>query len=180
MQFLNRSSRWLLAGAAALVLAQAANAIDKGDVAPPFKGVNFAGQPVEFPAVVAGKPAVVIFWATWCSYCKAFMPYLKRIESDYAAHGVKVVAINAKEDSRGGGGDPRAYFSAIGFSPVAVANGDAIAATYGIQYIPGLLIVDGKGMVAYRRPWTDLPAGQTVAELWDGQVRGALDALLGR
>jgi hypothetical protein len=32
-------------------------------------------------------------------------------------------------------------------------------------------------MVAYRRPWTDLPAGQEVAELWDGQVREALNTL---
>ena len=68
----------------------------------------------------------------------------------------------------------------LGFAPIAVTNGDAIAASYGIQYIPGLLIVDGKGVVAYRRPWTDLPAGQTVAELWDSQVRTALDALVRR
>jgi hypothetical protein len=68
----------------------------------------------------------------------------------------------------------------LGFSPIAVANGDEIAKAYGIQYIPGLLIVDGKGQVAYRRPWTDLPAGKTVAELWDGQVRTALDALVRR
>lgn len=42
------------------------------------------------------------------------------------------------------------------------------------------MIVDGQGIVAYRRPWTDLPAGQTVAELWDGQVRAALDSLVRR
>jgi thiol-disulfide isomerase/thioredoxin len=162
----------------ALTAAHGALAVEQGDVAPPFKGVDFAGAPVEFPAVAGGKPAVVVFWATWCGYCKAFMPYLKEIQADYAAHGVKVVAINAKEDARGS--DPRAYVAGLGFTPIAVANGDAIAASYGVQYIPGLLIVDGKGMVAYRRPWTDLPAGKTVAELWDGQVRTALDALVGR
>jgi hypothetical protein len=103
------------------------------------------------------------------------MPYLKDIQADYAAHGVKVVAINAKEDGKG---DPRAYVQGLSFAPIAVTNGDAIAASYGIQYIPGLLIVDGKGTVVYRRPWTDLPAGRTVAELWDSQVRTALDTLI--
>jgi thiol-disulfide isomerase/thioredoxin len=160
------------------MFASHARAVEQGDPAPPFSAVDFAGQAVEFPAVAGGKPAVVVFWATWCGYCKAFMPYLKNIAADYAAHGVKIVTINAKEDGRGG--DPRTYVERLGFSTVAVANGDSIAAAYGVQYIPGLMIVDGAGAVAYRRPWTDLPAGQTVAELWDGQVRAALDALVRR
>jgi thiol-disulfide isomerase/thioredoxin len=156
------------------LLAGPALAVEQGDAAPPFKAVDFDGRSVDFPAVAGGKPAVVVFWATWCPYCKAFMPYLKNIAADYAAQGVKVVTINAKEDGRG---DPRAYIRGLGFSPIAVANGDSIAAAYGVQYIPGLMIVDGKGVVAYRRPWTDLPAGRTVAKLWDEQVRTALDAL---
>ena len=160
------------------LLAGPAFAVEQGDVAPPFKAADFDGQSVEFPAVAGGKPAIVVFWATWCGYCKAFMPYLKDIAADYAAQGVKVVAINAKEDGRGG--DPRAYVRGVGFAPIAVANGDSIAAAYGVQYIPGLMIVDGKGTVAYRRPWTDLPAGRTVAELWDQQVRAALDLLARR
>jgi thiol-disulfide isomerase/thioredoxin len=174
------TSRWIVVVLSLAALAGPALAVEQGDAAPPFKAVDFAGQPVEFPAVTGGKPAVVVFWATWCGYCKAFMPYLKDIAADYAQHDVKVVAINAKEDGRAGGGDPGAYVRQLGFSPIAVANGDSIAAAYGVQYIPGLLIVDGKGTVAYRRPWTDLPAGQTVAQLWDGQVRTALDALLSR
>jgi thiol-disulfide isomerase/thioredoxin len=157
------------------VLAGSAFAIEQGDVAPPFKAVDFDGRPVEFPAVAGGKPAVVVFWATWCGYCRAFMPYLKGIAADYAPRGVKIVAINAKEDGRE---DPRAYVRGLGFSPIAVANGNSIAVAYGVQYIPGLMIVDGKGTVAYRRPWTDLPAGRTVAELWNEQVRTALDALM--
>jgi thiol-disulfide isomerase/thioredoxin len=156
------------------LLAAPAFAVEQGDTAPPFKAVDFDGRAVDFPAVAGGKPAVVVFWATWCPYCKAFMPYLKDIAADYAAQGVKIVTINAKEDGRS---DPRAYVRGLGFAPIAVANGDSIAAAYGVQYIPGLMIVDGKGTVAYRRPWTDLPAGRTVAKLWDQQVRTALDAL---
>jgi thiol-disulfide isomerase/thioredoxin len=167
----------VLAGLGAVALAGMALAVEQGDVAPQWRAADFSGRPVDFPAIAASKPAVVVFWATWCGYCRAFMPYLKAIQSDYAAQGVKIVAINAKED---GQGDPKAYVQGLGFQPISVANGDAIAEAYGIQYIPGLLIVDGQGTVAYRRPWTDLPAGRTVAEVWDGQVRGALDQLLRR
>ncbi len=160
-----------------IALAGASTAVQQGDMAPAWHGRDFAGRAVDFPSVLEGKPAVVVFWATWCPYCKAFMPYLKNIQADYARQGVKVVVINAKEDGRG---DPAAYVQSLGFAPIAVANGDEIANAYGIQYIPGLLIVDGAGKVAYRRPWTDLPAGKSVAELWDGQVRAALDELVRR
>jgi thiol-disulfide isomerase/thioredoxin len=155
----------------------AALAVEKGDTAPTFRATDFDGHAVDFPAVAGGKPAVVVFWATWCPYCKAFMPRLKAIAADYAQQGVKIVAIDAKEDGRG---DPQAYVRALGFKPIAITNGDAIADAYGVKYIPGVLIVDGKGVVAFRRPWTDLPAGTTVADLWDSQVRTALDALVRR
>src|SRR5262247_3010238 len=85
---------------------QTALAVEKGDVAPAFRATDFDGKAVDFPAVAAGKPTVVVFWATWCPYCKAFMPYLKNISADYAAYGVKIVAVDAKED---GQGDPKAY-----------------------------------------------------------------------
>lgn len=161
--------------AALLLIATTAPAVEPGDRAPAWSARDFSGHTVEFPAATAGRPAVMVFWATWCGYCRAFMPYLKDIAADYAAQGVEVVAINAKED---GEGNPRAYVRGLGFDPIAVADGDEIAAAYGVEYIPGLLIVDGSGTVAYRRPWTDLPAGRTVAELWDRQVRDALDELL--
>jgi thiol-disulfide isomerase/thioredoxin len=105
-------------------------AVEQGDRAPAWRANDFAGRPVDFPAVGEGKPIVVVFWATWCGYCRAFMPYLKGIQADYAAHGVKIVAINAKEDGRD---DPKAYVQNLGF-----------------------------------------------AELWDGQVRTALDQILDR
>jgi len=40
------------------------------------------------------------------------------------------------------------------------------------------MIVGPDGMVAYRRSWTDLPAGDEVANLWAIQVRLNLDKLL--
>ena len=67
---------------------------------------------------------------------------------------------------------------ALGFPIVAIREGDAIAADYGIRFIPGLMVVDGSGTVSYRRGSTELPPGQTVAELWSDQVRAALDQAL--
>jgi cytochrome c biogenesis protein CcmG/thiol:disulfide interchange protein DsbE len=154
----------------------AAQAVDYGDKAPAWQGVDLVGgSQVEFPAVLNGKPAVLVFWATWCPYCKAFMPYVKEIQAEYAKHGIQIISFNALER---GIGDPKAYVDGLSFPFVAIAEADSIAELYSVQFIPGLMIVDGDGMIVYRRKSTDLPAGQTVSELWASEVRQVLDILI--
>ena len=148
-----------------------------GSDAPHWSGSDLlTGSTVEFPEVLDGKPAVLVFWATWCPYCKAFMPYAKQIQADYAQHGVQTLSFNAKER---GEGDPRAYLQSLDFPHLSIADADEIAASYDVKFIPGLMVVDGAGTVIYRRGWTELPAGRTVAQQWSSEVRQALDSELG-
>jgi thiol-disulfide isomerase/thioredoxin len=160
---------------AAALWSGAASSVEQGDRAPAWQAQTFDGGTVTFPELIENRPTVVVFWATWCGYCKAFMPYLQEIQADYGVERINIVAINAKEEQ---GADPRAYVESLGFPAIAVRDGDAIAADYGVEFIPGLMVIDRDGMVAYRRPWTDLPAGETVARFWSRQVRRALDDLL--
>ena len=149
-------------------------AAEQGDVAPKWQALNLEGETVSFPEVAEGRPTVLIFWATWCPYCKAFMPYLKKIHEHYGSERILIVAVNAKDKD----GDKDAYVDALGFPVVAIREGDAIAADYGIRFIPGLMVVDRNGTVSYRRSSTDLPPGRTLAQLWSDQVRAALDQAL--
>ncbi|MEM9315098.1 MAG: TlpA disulfide reductase family protein [Pseudomonadota bacterium] len=150
---------------------------DAGAAASLWTGTELlGGETVEFPAVLEEKPAVMVFWATWCPYCKAFMPYTREIQKDYAEHGVQIITFNAKERGKG---DPRAYIESLNFPTVTIADADPIAEQYGVDFIPGLMVVDGQGEVVYRRGWTELPAGQKVAQQWDSEVRSALDETLG-
>ncbi|MEQ9450153.1 MAG: TlpA disulfide reductase family protein [Pseudomonadales bacterium] len=154
---------------------QAQQRIEQGDVAPGWTGVNLVdGATLSFPQLLDDKPAVLLFWATWCPYCKAFMPAAERIQADYAGR-VQIITFNAKER---GIGDPKAYIDTLDFPLVAIADADQIAEAYGVKFIPGLMVVDGQGSVAYRRGWTDLPAGTKVAEQWENEVRTALDRVL--
>ncbi len=155
--------------------AASVQAVEMGDAAPGWTGMDFSGNEVAFPSVIAGKPTIVVFWATWCPYCTAFMPYLGQIQKDYGQDRINIVAINAKER---GAGDPAAYVDSLGFPVIGVADGDGIAEDYAVRFIPGLMIVDSAGDIAWIRASTELPAGTTVAELWDGQVREQLDLLL--
>lgn len=154
----------------------AAERLDEGDVAPAWSGVDLVtGDSVEFPAVLDEKPALLLFWATWCPYCKVFMPYAQKIQADYGGRGLKVVTFNHKER---GIGDPAEYAKNLGFPLIAIAEADGIGDDYDVNFIPGLMIVDGDAKIVYRRKSTELPPGQTVAELWDSEVRAVLDDLL--
>lgn len=153
-----------------------AQGVDFGDKAPDWKGIDLVdGSLVTFPEVLNNKPAVLVFWATWCPYCQAFMPYVKAIQADYAKHGVQIISFNALER---GVGNPKAYVDALNFPLIAIARADRIAEQYDVQFIPGLMIVDGNGTVVYRRKSTNLPAGRTVSEQWASEVRQVLDILL--
>jgi thiol-disulfide isomerase/thioredoxin len=164
-----------IAGAVLALLTMPALAVEQGDRAPAWRGVDFNGQSVEFPALLDGKPTVVVFWATWCNYCQAFMPYLERIQQDYGRDQINILTINAKED---GSGNPARYIANLSVETIAIANGDPIADAYGVEFIPGLMVIAPDGTVAYRRAWTDLPAGERVASFWSRQVRRSLDQLL--
>lgn len=149
-------------------------AVEVGEMAPSFTGLDENGNEVSFPQDVGGKPTILMFWATWCPYCKAFMPYLEEIKNDYGDR-IDIVMINHKER---GAGDPVAYINALDFRVMAVLDGDSIGDAYTVDFIPGLMIADADGRMAWKREPTDLPAGQAVGEFWDMVVREQLDKML--
>lgn len=154
-----------------------AGPLGKGDTAPAWQGIDLvSGEQKSFPEILNNKPAVLVFWATWCPYCKAFMPYAGQIQAEYAEQGVQIITFNAKER---GEGDPKAYLNSLQFPLIAIADADNIADSYDVKFIPGLMVVNADGVITYRRGWTELPAGEKVAEFWASEVRVALNALPG-
>ncbi len=161
----------------AIVWCAPAAAVDVGSRAPSWQANSFQGESVSFPELAAGKPTVIIFWASWCSYCKAFLPHLKDIQKEYGADAIEIVAVNFKEEKEAGS-DPDVFIKNTGIALTAIRAGEDIAAAYGVKVIPGLMVVDGGGIVTYRAGMRKPPAGKPIAELWNEQVRAALDAEL--
>ncbi len=140
-----------------------------------WTGTDFSGAEVEFPAALDGKPTIMVFWATWCPYCRALMPYLGEIQADYGGDRINILTVNIFED---GELDPAEHIAELDFPMIAIAEGDSIAEQYSVRFTPGLMIIDGQGSIAWKRESTDLPPGKTVAEFWSQQVREQLDRLL--
>ena len=126
--------------------------VDAQERAIAWQGQGADGQSIRFDPAHLQRPAVLLFWATWCPYCKALMPNLQKVYDAAGKQHLDVYAIDIKDD-----GDPVAELRERGQTFTLVRDGDAIADLYGIKGTPGLLLVDRSGAITYRRVGGDAP-----------------------
>ena len=96
-----------------------------------------------------GKPTLVVFWATWCGYCKKEMPLLKKLSDDYVAKGLRVVTVGGP--ARQTEEDMLNYQmkEQLPFIVLWDAEGKALK-DWGITAFPTNFFVDAEGVVRYR------------------------------
>lgn len=136
-----------------------------GQQAPAFSGHGVNATRLRFDPDQRDKPALILFWATWCPYCKALMPALQSLLDEVGQQRLDVYAVDVFED---GQLDPAAELKARHQAFTLVLAGDAIAADYGVLGTPGLFLVGRDGRIQYVRPNGASPV----------QVRASLLALL--
>jgi len=138
---------------AGLLLAMVSVAAPAQQAAPAWDGKGADGQTIHFDPAHRQRPALLLFWATWCPYCKALMPYLQKVYDAAGKDKLDVYAIDFKDED----GDPVAELKERGNTFTLVRNGDAIAAQYGVKGTPGLFLVDRGGTIIYKRSGGDAP-----------------------
>ena len=146
-----RALRWLSFLIAFSCLPLTANA-DAAERALAFDGKGAAGEAIHFDPAHLQRPAILLFWATWCPYCKALMPHVQAVYDAAGKARLDVYAIVINDD-----GDPVAELKERRQTFTLVREGDDIAAHYGIKGTPGLLLIDKQGNVVYRRIGGDAP-----------------------
>jgi cytochrome c biogenesis protein CcmG/thiol:disulfide interchange protein DsbE len=152
-----------------LFLSSAAYAVETSQVAPAWERTDLNGNLVRYPPVDTELNTVLLFWASWCPYCKVLMPHLKDIQDEYGRDKIRIVAVNMKETD-----ETSAINIGNSYRLMTILNGDDIGKDYGVKFLPGLFVVNDDGVVVFRRAWTELPADKAVAELWAEQIRSAL------
>ncbi len=117
-----------------------------GDRAPSYAIATFAGDTVR---VGAGTPVLLNVWATWCVSCKEEMADLAALQRQYAANGVKVLAVSVDA----GDGEKVRRFATAERLAFAIAHDPAGAVQRGFQAVgvPETYLVSGDGRLLWVR-----------------------------
>ena len=161
-------------------------AADEPRVAPDWTLQSVDGETITLSEVAAEQPVIVLFWATWCPYCKALMPHIQSLRLEYGDR-VRVLAVHFRDDK----GDPVEFMANAAYDFTVLPDGDEVAKLNDIWATPGVLIVDRDRLIRfdqYALPQYDLPAvgkspshGKKAAykaPYWAAELRKALDVVL--
>jgi thiol-disulfide isomerase/thioredoxin len=120
-----------------------------------------------------GKVTVVDFWATWCAPCRASMPRVQQVYTEYKSSGVELYSVDTDNESPDREPQVREFLLQNGLSfPVVLDDGSAERA-FAIASLPTMLVLDREGKVAWSHVGALTPAHE-------GKLRAALDSALGR
>jgi cytochrome c biogenesis protein CcmG, thiol:disulfide interchange protein DsbE len=159
--------------------------VQAAEPAPDWTLTSAQGEATRLSAEVRQQPVVLFFWATWCPYCKAFMPHLQSIRLEHGDE-VKVLAISFVEK-----GDPVGFVKDLGYDFTVLPGGDDVASIYGVYGTPGVILVDQEQQIRFdlrSLPPHDLPesAGKSshkkkaayIAPYWAAELRKSIDSVL--
>jgi len=134
------------AGALALLLAVAAEAIGPGEVAPDFALTTFDGKTLRL-ADFRGQLVLLNFWASWCGPCVEEMPRLAAWQRDYGGAGLQVIGVSMDDEAA-----PVRKFLARHPVEYPIVQGDAqLDERYGgILGLPQSFLIDRRGRIVGR------------------------------
>lgn len=121
--------------------------IDIGATAPDVTVETLDGKPAQLRSAIAGKPAVIEFWATWCSSCRELEPRVTALQTKYAGKVAFVgVAVSVNQSPE----RVRRYTAEHlrGFTHFYDRKGDAVG-EYDVPATSYVVIVDRNGKVVY-------------------------------
>ncbi len=154
-------------------------------LAPDWALVSAQGETVQLSEELREQPVVILFWASWCPYCKALMPHLHSLRLEHGDK-IKILAVNFRED-----GDPVEFIETAGYDFTVLPDGDDVAAAYNVYGTPGLIIVDQEQNIRFdlrSLPRREPPFSKESsshkriaayrAPYWAAEIRKSLDAVL--
>jgi thiol-disulfide isomerase/thioredoxin len=95
---------------------------------------------------IAGRPAVINFWASYCPPCKAEMPLLQQQVGKQT--GVRLVLINEGDSAQ----TARAFLTSLGIQQTALLDSDlASGRAYGVSALPMTVFVRADGTISGRQ-----------------------------
>jgi thiol-disulfide isomerase/thioredoxin len=112
---------------------------------PSFDGENLRGGARITAAVLAGKPAVVNFWGSWCGPCRKEEPTLVQLAKTYGARGVVFLGVDERDQKAQG----IAFQDEYGVTyPSIYDPSSALSSSFDLHYMPATYVIDRSGKIA--------------------------------
>ena len=132
---------------------------------PEFDGYTAEGRRISLVSL-RSKVVLLNFWATWCQECRPEMPMFERLHREFAAQGLSVVGINAREGTH----SIRGYAKELRLTfPLVLDPKGEINAVYGVIGLPATFLIGRDGRAVARavgpREWASAPARAIIQAL---------------
>jgi cytochrome c biogenesis protein CcmG/thiol:disulfide interchange protein DsbE len=115
-------------------------------LAPDFKLEDIKGDSVTLNSYQDKEAVILLFWATWCPYCRKELKNLNGMYQELKKEGFEVLAVNTGET----------FYKADNFAkdyklnyPVLLDEDTFVTSSYGVVGIPFYVIIDKKGSVRF-------------------------------
>lgn len=112
-----------------------------GAMAPAFRLRDPSGKQHELNQY-RGRIVVLDFWATWCQPCLATMPSLQALTQRFREEPVTILGLDTWDD-----GSPAEYMRSKGYTYTLLLEADDVAAHYGVEGLPTIVVIDEAGKV---------------------------------
>ena len=97
-----------------------------------------------------GKPMIISFFATWCKPCIRELDAIDEVYADWQKKtGVKLIAVSIDHAQNTKKVKPLVDNHGWNYDVLLDPNGD-LQRAFNIQTVPYVLIIDGKGKIAYK------------------------------
>lgn len=146
-----------------LVSGDSLDALEKGKPAPDIE-LRYSDGTITRLSDLRGRPVLVNFWATWCTFCEAEMPAIQQAYEKYREDGFVVLAVNSREADRTVADFVSDYNLTF---TVAIDPTDAVFRKYRGTGWPHSVFVDRQGIVS------DIYIGQLNSGLLDQFISAA-------
>ena len=116
--------------------------------APDFVLRDLNGRKFRLSDFRGKKPVLIIFSATWCTFCRGEIPHFKSIHAAYAKQGLEIVNIDIQESK-----EKVAKFTAKYGLPyrVLLDEDGVVGGIYDIRGVPSMVLVDPNGNILCRQ-----------------------------
>ena len=110
------------------------------------------------PSYLKGNVVLIMFWETWCPYCRRAMPHMNALADEYSNAQFTLLGVC-------GSNDPAAWHDYIGQHhlrwPQYLDKGHQMAHLFGARGVPNFFLIDKDGnIVAHWAGWDDSLTGQ--------------------